>query len=72
MELNGAAQSSAQFDRRSFPFLALPPETRNQIYGLVFEHEDPIYVAAAGWRKGAVGLHRRIGDRNDRLINPGR
>lgn len=54
--------SGGKQQQSSFP---LPAELRNKVYGYVFEHEDPIYVAHTGsWRGGQFTLYRRIGDRN--------
>jgi hypothetical protein len=50
-------------------FLDLSAEIRNSIYELVFEHDDPVYVAVPGNDKAPV-LHRRLGDGNDGLVNP--
>lgn len=30
------------------PFLALSAELRNRIYSILFEHNDPVYVAPLG------------------------
>jgi hypothetical protein len=56
-------------DRSTLSFLDLSAEIRNSIYELVFEHDDPVYVAVPGTDKAPV-LHRRLGDGNDSLVNP--
>jgi hypothetical protein len=50
-------------------FFSLSAEIRNNIYTLIFEHEDPIYVIQALKDPNPV-LHRCVGDRNRGLINP--
>jgi hypothetical protein len=50
-------------------FFSLSAEIRNNIYALIFEHEDPIYVIQADKSLNPV-LHRYVGDRNRDLINP--
>lgn len=49
----------------------LPAEIRNQIYDLIFRHDDPVYVASSKWCNATIKLHRRLHDRNDALIHPG-
>jgi hypothetical protein len=44
-------------------------EIRNAVYALIFEHQDPIYVARA-LKDPLPVLHRCEGDRNSGLINP--
>ena len=56
-------------DRSTLSFLDLSAEIRNSVYELVFEHDDPVYVAVPGKDKAPV-LHRRLGDGNDGLVNP--
>jgi hypothetical protein len=54
-------------------FFALSAEIRNNIYTLIFEHEDPIYVIQASKDPDPNPvLHRCVGDRNRGLINPGK
>ncbi|KAF2820321.1 hypothetical protein CC86DRAFT_412196 [Ophiobolus disseminans] len=59
---------------QTFPFLSLLPEIRNRIYGILFEHGDPLCVVHVV-EKGAVGkkggnkglLHHYTHDRNGYL-----
>jgi hypothetical protein len=56
---------------RTSPFLSLAAELRNRIYALIFEHDDPLYVARRnGWpnKNDYALLYRRVDDRNDRLV----
>jgi hypothetical protein len=50
-------------------FFSLSAEIRNAVYALIFEHQDPIYVARA-LKDPLLVLHRCVGDRNSDLINP--
>jgi hypothetical protein len=69
IELNASTKASEWLLSPIRSFFALSAEIRNNIYTLIFEHEDPIYVIQAPKDPNPV-LHRCVGDHNRGLINP--
>ncbi|KAH7086597.1 hypothetical protein FB567DRAFT_74811 [Paraphoma chrysanthemicola] len=58
--MDGASHGSQKVPPVHFPFLSLPAEVRNKVYGLLYEFYDPLHIVAADYEPGKSVIHRAV------------
>ncbi|KAH7086073.1 hypothetical protein BKA63DRAFT_32375 [Paraphoma chrysanthemicola] len=58
--MDGASHGSGQVSPERFPFLSLPAEVRNKVYGLLYEFDEPLHIVSADVERGKSVLHRGV------------